>query len=227
MKMPPASLNSRRPRRHASRRCSASQFSRTHLTQTRQVLNPDASANAQAVVHYTSYIYNAAGQFTRLIYPSGRTLNISYANGLPSSLGLAQNAVAGAVALMTDPQYAPMGPLKRWNWAMSSGPLAHDRVFDTSGRLIRYPLGEHLRAKGARLRLNPKLWVSVASVFDRCQRPVQCACCNTESSTYSTIFCCSLGSALIRSRGRCSVGVGPRLRASGDGGSQFVTTAAF
>jgi RHS repeat-associated protein len=116
------------------------------VVQTRQILNPNASANPSAVVLYTAYGYDGAGKPTSLTYPSGRVLNIAYANGLPTTLTL-----AGA-NLITNIQYPPasalagaLGSPKSWSWAMASGSVAHSRSFDTSGRLTRYPLGEHLR----------------------------------------------------------------------------------
>jgi RHS repeat-associated protein len=120
------------------------------VVQTRQILNPNASANPSAVVLYTAYGYDGAGNPTSLTYPSGRVLNIAYANGLPTTLTL-----AGA-NLITNIQYPPasalagaltgaIGSPKSWSWAMASGSVAHSRSFDTSGRLTRYPLGEHLR----------------------------------------------------------------------------------
>ena len=32
----------------------------------------------------------------------------------------------------------------QWTW-MTSGPQAHERIFDTSGRIVRYPLGGFVR----------------------------------------------------------------------------------
>jgi RHS repeat-associated protein len=116
------------------------------VVQTRQILNPNASANPSAVVLYTAYGYDGAGNPTSLTYPSGRVLNIAYANGLPTSMSL------GGTSLISNVQYPPasalsgaIGSPKSWSWAMASGSVAHSRSFDTSGRLTRYPLGEHLR----------------------------------------------------------------------------------
>ena len=109
------------------------------ITLARQILTPNASANPQAVVQYTSYAYDSAGNLTSLTYPSGRVLNITYANGLPTGLTLAGST------LISDLQFAPFGGPQSWNWVMAGGRIAHARVFDTSGRLVRYPLGEHLR----------------------------------------------------------------------------------
>ncbi|MBK7657265.1 MAG: RHS repeat protein [Betaproteobacteria bacterium] len=120
------------------------------VIQARQILSPNAAANPSAVVHYTAYAYDGAGNPTSLTYPSGRVLNISYANGLPTTLTLAGSN------LITNIQYPPdsalgvalsgsIGSPKSWSWAMNSGPVSHSRSFDLNGRLTRYPLGEHLR----------------------------------------------------------------------------------
>jgi YD repeat-containing protein len=120
------------------------------VIQARQILSPNAVANPSAVVHYTAYAYDGAGNPTSLTYPSGRVLNISYANGLPTTLTLAGSH------LITNIQYPPdsalgvalsgsIGSPKSWSWAMNSGPVSHSRSFDLNGRLTRYPLGEHLR----------------------------------------------------------------------------------
>lgn len=113
------------------------------VTQARQILNPNASANPQVVVHYTAYAYDGAGNLTGLTYPSGRVLNITYANGLPTGMSLAGST------LISNLQFAPFGGPQSWNWAtdngVNGGSVPHARVYDTSGRLVRYPLGEHLR----------------------------------------------------------------------------------
>ncbi len=113
--------------------------------QVRQTLSANPSTNPQAVVLTTGYTYNAAGKLTSLSYPSGRKLTLSYTNGVLSGLGLSKDSTSAAVALISNLQYAPFGAPERWDWAMNAGALAHVRVMDSSGRLIRYPLGEHLR----------------------------------------------------------------------------------
>lgn len=114
-------------------------------TQVRQILSPSTNVNPQAVVLYTSYGYDAAGNLSSLTYPSGRKLTLSYGGGLLSGLSLARDTISSAVPMITGAQHAPFGSPERWNWAMNSGTLAHERVFDSSGRVIRHPLGDLVR----------------------------------------------------------------------------------
>ena len=95
----------------------------------------------------TSYQYDAAGHITSIGYPSGRTLSIGYAAGLPTSLSLATGN-GPAQAIVSQIQHDPFGPPRSWLWHLSSGTRLHERVFDTSGRLIRYPLGGLVRDIG-------------------------------------------------------------------------------
>ena len=122
------------------------------VVQTVQTVNAASGTNSQNIPHTTYYAYDAAGHVTSLIYPSGRTVSISYTGGLPTGISLAQNANATAVPLLSSIQYAPFGAAQSWNWAQLStptGPQAYARTFDTSGRLTRYPLAS---AQGGLLR---------------------------------------------------------------------------
>ncbi|GKS73563.1 Ig-like domain repeat protein [Acidovorax sp. SUPP950] len=115
------------------------------VTKAQQTLHPNSTANQKAVVLSTLYEYDAAGNVIGVTYPSGRKLNIGYGGGLPVALGLGKDASSTPISLITGLRYAPFGAPQSWNWAMTSGSLAHSRVMDTHGRLIRYPLGEYLR----------------------------------------------------------------------------------
>ncbi|WCM86283.1 RHS repeat domain-containing protein [Acidovorax sp. NCPPB 3576] len=115
------------------------------MTKAQQTLHPNSTANQKAVVLSTLYEYHAAGNVIGMTYPSGRKLNIGYGGGLPVALGLGKDASSTPTSLITGLRYAPFGAPQSWNWAMTSGSLAHSRVMDTHGRLIRYPLGEYLR----------------------------------------------------------------------------------
>ena len=92
------------------------------VLQTAQTVNAAAGTNSQNVRLNTFYAYDAGGHVTQLIYPSGRTVSIGYTGGLPSSLGLAQNAVASPIPLLGNIQYAPFGPVQSWNWQLATGP---------------------------------------------------------------------------------------------------------
>jgi len=91
----------------------------------------------------TGYGYDAAGHVTSITYPSGRVVTIAYAQGLPTTLSAAVSGSGGP--LLSNIQFSPFGDVRRWDWNMASGLKAHERVFDTSGRLVRYPLGPLVR----------------------------------------------------------------------------------
>lgn len=118
------------------------------VTLRRQTIYPGTSANSTTVVHDTTYSYNASGQLIGVTYPSGRKLAIGYANGLPTSLSIAKDSQAAASPILTDLRFASFGQPQSWKWAMASGLLDHARHFDTTGRMIRYPLGDVLRDVG-------------------------------------------------------------------------------
>ncbi len=49
------------------------------------------------------------------------------------------------LATLSDIGYAPFGEAKSWNWNFASGVRAYERVFDSSGRAVRSPLGDYVR----------------------------------------------------------------------------------
>ena len=114
------------------------------LTATQRV-EPAIGANAAQVSKLVTYGYDGAGNITSIVYPSGRRLDIAYANGRASALSLAENATAAANPLISQIQWQPFGAAQSWRWHMSTGTLAHERVFDTSGRHVRYRLGNVVR----------------------------------------------------------------------------------
>jgi YD repeat-containing protein len=99
----------------------------------------------QGVARTTSYTYNAAGHIATITYPSGRVVSYAYIDGLPSAVSVAAAAGATPQPLLTGIEMSPFGPAKRWNWAMAAGPLLHERAYDSSGRMVRYPLGSLVR----------------------------------------------------------------------------------
>lgn len=98
-----------------------------------------------SVVLSTQWRYNAAGTVEQLTYPSGRVLTILNVGGKPTALSLGGNGSATGTLLISDIQHEPFGPARSWNWHLDSGVFAHPRVFDSSGRMIRYPLGRLTR----------------------------------------------------------------------------------
>ena len=114
------------------------------LTQTLQVAAA-AGANSAQIVLTANYAHDLDGNLIGITYPSGRKLGITYTGGVASDMALAKNAGATPTPLISQIQWQPFGPPKHWLWQMASGTQAHDRVFDLSGRLVRYRLGTVLR----------------------------------------------------------------------------------
>jgi len=94
----------------------------------------------------TSYTYDTAGNLTSYTYPSGRIVQYGYSGGKLSSISLKANASATPVVLLSQVQFEPFGGVSSWQWQLASGGTRlHQRVFDTSGRMVRYPLGGNTR----------------------------------------------------------------------------------
>jgi len=102
-------------------------------------------ANSAIVLSTTQYGYNTAGKLTSVTYPSGRKVVYTITDGEITGVGLAQNASATPVPLISQIQWEPFGGVRGWQWQMGSGLQAHERVFDTYGRLVRYRLGDVVR----------------------------------------------------------------------------------
>lgn len=114
------------------------------LTSATQTVNASAGANSSPVTHTTGYAY-VDGRLTTLTYPSGRQLTITYTAGQPTSLSLAQDTSSTPVPLISQIRFLPFGGPRSWLWHLNSGTQAHEKVYDTSGRPVRYPLGEFIR----------------------------------------------------------------------------------
>ena len=110
-----------------------------------QRVNAAAGANAATITTTVSYGYDTAGHVTSITYPSGRKLSLTYTGGALSAISLAPTASGTASPLISQIQWEPFGPARSWLWHLASGTQAHQRSFDTSGRLTRYPLGSNLR----------------------------------------------------------------------------------
>jgi YD repeat-containing protein len=82
---------------------------------------------------------------TAITYPSGRQLTIGYTAGQPSSVSLAKDASSTPSPLISQIQWAPFGGARSWLWHLNSGTQAHEKTYDSSGRLVRYPLGGAVR----------------------------------------------------------------------------------
>jgi RHS repeat-associated protein len=108
-----------------------------------------SSVSGSTLTHTVGYGHDAAGRITSITYPSGRVLYIAHVGGVPTSLSIAPQASAVALPLLSNLQFEPVvgshGPARSWLWHLDSTTLAHERHFDTWGRLIRYPLGGAVR----------------------------------------------------------------------------------
>ena len=85
-----------------------------------------------------TYRYNADGTLGMLVYPSGRTAWFTWANGQMTSTGLTAGGVSRT--LLDNIVMSPTGPVQSWVWRIGTA-RPHERVYDTSGRLVRQPLG--------------------------------------------------------------------------------------
>lgn len=115
------------------------------LTSETQRVNAAAGANASQITHTVGYGYDAAGNLSSITYPSGRKLAITYTDGVPSALGLAKDTSSTPATLIGAIQWEPFGGVKSWQWQMNAGPQAHERLYDSAGRLVRQRLGSNLR----------------------------------------------------------------------------------
>lgn len=110
-----------------------------------QRVKPTAGANLLKIEQKASYGYTAAGDLGFLVYPSGRKLSIGYSGGKPSWMYLAPSTRATPITIIDAINWQPFGAAQSWNWQMASSKQAYERVFDTSGRLVRYRLGNKFR----------------------------------------------------------------------------------
>ncbi len=91
------------------------------------------------------YSYTTGGQVSSVTYPSGRVVSYRYEQGRLKSISLAPTASGTVQTLVSDVQYSPFGGARSWQWNLNAGPVTHERVFDSYGRLVRYPLGKVVR----------------------------------------------------------------------------------
>jgi len=110
-----------------------------------QQVNATTGANSAALTHTVGYEYDSAGHLTGITYPSGRKLIITYTAGQPTAIGLAKDAGSAASPLLSQIQWQPFGGAKSWQWEMATGQQLYERTYDTSGRLVRYRLGNVIR----------------------------------------------------------------------------------
>jgi RHS repeat-associated protein len=114
------------------------------ITRTSQSITTTSGTVTKAV----SYGYDAGGKLVSITYPSGRVLSIPHSGGLPVGMSLTAggNTLALISGLTFEPSPGGAGPATSWAWNLSTGSgLAHTRVFDVYGRMVRYPLGGAVR----------------------------------------------------------------------------------
>lgn len=110
------------------------------LTTEVQRINAVTGGNSGQQTLTVGYGYDAVGRVNAVTYPSGRKLTIVHTSGQPTGLSLAKDAGSAATVLVNQIQWEPFGGVKSWQWNMASGFVPHNRSYDTSGRLVRYPL---------------------------------------------------------------------------------------
>lgn len=102
------------------------------------------SRTIAGVAFTTQYSYNAAGQLTRLTYPSGRQLDTTYdAAGRASQLSTTDNNVTQSV--VSGIAYHPFGAVKGFLFGNAT---TYTRTFDLSGRIATYTLSSLTRTVG-------------------------------------------------------------------------------
>lgn len=89
-----------------------------------------------------SYAYDAAGNITSMTYPSGRVINFVRVNGQVRSI----NKEPPLTPFIDQIVMNANGQPESWVWSFpGSTPRAHQRVYDTNGRLVRHSLGNLVR----------------------------------------------------------------------------------
>ena len=109
-----------------------------------QRVNSAAGANPAQVAKTVSYGYDA-GNLTSIVYPSGRKLDDHLHRRAAERAQPSKDTSAAATPLISQIQWQPFGPVRGWLWQMASSTQSPRRVFDTSGRVVRYRLGGVIR----------------------------------------------------------------------------------
>ena len=113
-----------------------------------QRVSATPGANSAQIAKTVGYGYSN-GQLTSITYPSGRKLGITYAGGQPTTYALAKDASSTPVTLISQLAFEPFGGPKGWRWQLGTATPAstqsNDKVYDTSGRLVRYRMGNTIR----------------------------------------------------------------------------------
>jgi RHS repeat-associated protein len=117
-----------------------------------------SSVYGQSQVLAIRYAYGvdggAAGKVVTVSYPSGNKINYSYNDyGEISSVALTSTTQADGFALertiplLNNIEYTPEGQLSSWQWGDVEGKFGrYERTYNLDGRVLRYQLGDPLKA---------------------------------------------------------------------------------
>jgi RHS repeat-associated protein len=117
---------------------------RGRITESVQSVNAKAGANTVPIQTTVKYGYTL-GRMSSITYPSGSLLTMTRTGRHVTALSLSANAGSTPIPLISHAKWEPFGPVSGWDWHMASGLVNHTRLFDLSGRIVRYPLGNALR----------------------------------------------------------------------------------
>lgn len=109
-----------------------------------QILVPVSRTYPITITSKTAYTYDGAGNVTSITYPSGTRVDFSLVGGLPSQLSVSKGA-AGPRVVMSSITWQPLAGLKSWKTHYANGTPLQERVYDSSGRQVRYQLGNAIR----------------------------------------------------------------------------------
>jgi RHS repeat-associated protein len=105
-----------------------------------------AAANANQITLPITYAYNPAGKPAGLTYPSGRRLSYNYTAGTITSITLAATPTATTTTPVLDQlTWQPFGPPSSWQWPTATGAQPNPKIYDLSGRMVRYRLANTVR----------------------------------------------------------------------------------
>jgi RHS repeat-associated protein len=108
-----------------------------------QRVNAATGANSSQIAKTVTYGYDTAGRLSSVLYPSGSRLVLGYEAGRLRSMALATGSAS--TPLISELRHEPFGAIKSWLWPRGANTVPNERVHDTSGRLVRYRLGNSVR----------------------------------------------------------------------------------
>ena len=105
----------------------------------KQTLSSAAAINGGAtnLVKSVTYAYNAAGQLSSMVTPSGQTVSYTYGAPASNSPGKVTHITVNGINVLTGTVYEPFGPNGGWSWGNHNGTTVinqHLRLFDLDYR---------------------------------------------------------------------------------------------